>query len=102
MIAHGKKFHDIDVCLDGSTFVSCTFERCVLIFSGFLPVHLEANTISADCKWEFTGAAANTVQFMRALHSHGGGGTDLIENMFREMQKNSAAKRSSDEAIVKN
>lgn len=99
MIAHHKKFSDIRVVLDGSTFVGCTFERCVLIYSGALPTSLNNNKFS-DCSWEFDGAAQNTLGFMAALYS--GGGRELIEKTFENIRNNATGQRRAGDTIVLN
>ncbi len=82
MIAQNKTFKGRQVSLDGSAFDGCTFDKCHLVFSGYIPVSLE-NCNFNDCTWEFTGPATNTIVFMKALHA--AGATDLIENTCREI-----------------
>ena len=77
MIAQNKTFKGRQISLDGSAFDGCTFDKCNLIFSGYMPTFLENCTFN-DCTWEFTGPASNTISFMKKLHA--GGATDLIEN----------------------
>lgn len=76
MIAIGQQFKGIKITLDGGTFKDCQFENCKLVYSGLLPVTLTGNSF-AGCVWEFSGAARNTMDFMRALYV--GGGKELIE-----------------------
>lgn len=101
MIAHNKKFHDTTVVLDGSTFAGCTFDRCMLIFSGLLPVHLEGCGFN-ECKWSFSGPAANTVGFMSAVHAMGGGATQLIEQTFENIRKQATGQRRAGDTVVLN
>ncbi len=82
MIAQNKTFKGRQVSLDGSAFDGCTFDKCHLVFSGYIPVSLE-NCNFNNCKWEFSGPALNTVRFMTALHA--GGATDLIGNICRQI-----------------
>jgi hypothetical protein len=83
MLARSQDFADSKITLDGSSFYSCGFNRCTLIYAGLLPVQLD-NCRFNDCKWEFTGAASNTVGFMRAMHS--AGATALIEATFEQIR----------------
>ncbi len=76
MIAKGQTFTNTKIALDGANFDSCKFDRCVLVYSGLLPVTLQSNSF-VDCRWEFSGPAANTVGFMQALYN--GGAKELIE-----------------------
>jgi hypothetical protein len=76
MIAKGETFSNAKIALDGAYFENCKFERCILVYSGLLPVTLQNNNF-IDCRWEFSGPAANTVGFMQALHK--GGAKELIE-----------------------
>jgi hypothetical protein len=83
MIARKQTFTGATISLDGSSFSECEFNRCTLIFSGFLPVMLQSNSFS-NCKWEFAGAAQNTLAFMTALYE--GGASDLIEATFDKIR----------------
>lgn len=96
MIAHNKKFKDTTVHLDGGTFVGCTFERCTLIFSGLMPVHLEGDKFS-ECNWSLAGPAQNTVDFMRGLYAMGG--AEVIEKTFENIKK-SATPSAGDKPAV--
>jgi hypothetical protein len=82
MIANAQTFTDIQVFLDGSTFTNCTFVRCELVYSGFLPASLSGNRFDGGCRWSLTGPALNTLRFMSTLHQAGGGTQALIENVF--------------------
>jgi len=82
MIAQNKTFKGRKISLDGGTFYGCTFDKCNLVFSGYIPVFLE-NCNFNDCTWEFSGPALNTITFMKALHA--GGATDLIENTCQQI-----------------
>lgn len=97
MLAFNKKFKDTVVNLDGSTYESCTFERCVMLFSGLMPSSLKGNTFT-ECQWEFAGPAANTIAFMAALHS--GRGKDLIEKTLEEIRRGGAGRRRGDPVIL--
>ena len=66
-------FQDEPVNLNGNQFDHCTFNNCELIFNGVGSVTLTNNAFN-DCKWIFEGPAADTVAFMKALYSMGGGG----------------------------
>ena len=97
MIAHNQRYKDTRITLDGATFVGCTFENCIFVFSGLLPPLLEGNTITA-CKWEFTGPAANTVAFMSALYRSGA--HDVIEKTFENIRNMPDTKRAGDPVIL--
>ncbi len=101
MIAHGKKYHDIVVSLDGCTFVDCTFERCKLLYSGLMPCQMSGNTVT-DCEWQFVGPAANTIQFMTATYA--GLSRELIEGTFESIRRNAAGggqqRRAGDPVVL--
>lgn len=84
MIATGQTFKNLRISLDGSIFKGCTFEACVLIFSGLLPISLENNSFDTACRWELRGPARETVMFMHALYR--AGGKDLIEGIFNSIR----------------
>lgn len=99
MIAHGETFRDTMIAIDGSTFVNCTFEKCVLVYSGLLPACLDGNSFTA-CRWEFGGPAANTLNFMAALYRSGA--RDLVELTFQGIRKGAVAQARPSNAVVLN
>ena len=84
MIVKNKKFRNTFISLDGGTFEKCTFEKCKMIYSGYLPVSLIHCTYGPDLEWSFDGPAANTIAFMRGLYESGA--TQLIENTFESIR----------------
>jgi hypothetical protein len=66
------------VILDGHHFEDSTFDHCVLVFSATAPVRLE-NCRFIACQWQFEGAAALTIDFLRALDF--GGGDEVIAGL---------------------
>jgi hypothetical protein len=88
MIAHSQTFKDCTIVLDGCSFYTCTFERCVLIYTAALPVILDKNTF-AGCRWEFAGAAQETLAFMAGLYADGA--TEIIEATFDHVRGKSGS-----------
>lgn len=101
MIAQREKFRNTTVFLDGSTFVGCSFERCIFVFSALMPTHLDGCTFE-DCQWQFAGPAANTVGFMTAMYSQGGGAAKLIEGTFDNIRRNATGQRRLGDAVLLN
>jgi len=62
-----KPFRGERIALDGNEYEHCSFESCTFVFSATAPFRLAHNDISADCRFEFTGAAADTVTAMRGI-----------------------------------
>lgn len=79
MIAISKKFSNIRIILDGSTFKDCTPDRCVLVFCGTLPFVFEQNSFN-DCIWEPAGAARNVIDMLAAMYRDGG--NVMVESVF--------------------
>lgn len=79
-----KTFKNEPVNLNGNSFDHCTFNNCELIFNGVGSVGLTNSTFN-NCRWTFNGPAADTVAFMKALYSMGGGGKDLIVHTFNDI-----------------
>ena len=79
-----KPFKKETVNLNGNQFDHCTFINCELIFNGVGSVGL-TNCSFNHCRWTFQGPAADTVAFMKALYSMGGGGKDLIVQTFNDI-----------------
>lgn len=63
------------IVLDGHHFERITFDHCVLVFAATAPVQLE-DCRFVGCQWLFEGAAALTVDFLRAMGL--GGGEEVI------------------------
>lgn len=59
------------VKVDDKHFDNCTFENVLLEFAGTAPVGITNCTFTGQIAWEFTGNAAMTLSFMKAL-SEGG------------------------------
>jgi hypothetical protein len=97
MIAQNQTFNDITIYIDGSTYMGCTFQRCIMVFSGVLPVHIVGNKF-IQCKWEFAGPAANTVGFLTSLYA--GGARDLVEQIFDAVRKNATGQRRASDPII--
>jgi hypothetical protein len=75
------------VRLDNNEFIKCAFISCVLEYSGTGPVSLVECTFS-NVNWVFSGAAQNTLQFLKGVyHGMGDGGRELVENTFASIRK---------------
>ena len=67
------------VDLDNSTFEKCRFKNCVLVYAGTGPVTM-VECVFDNVKWQFKGAAANTLAFLKGMYSGmGEGGKNLVE-----------------------
>jgi hypothetical protein len=69
--------HDFDgevVATDGKHFRDCGFRNCTLLYSGS-PVIFESCRFH-DCRFEFSGAAGRTVQFLDCFRILPGQGPD--------------------------
>jgi hypothetical protein len=84
MIASGQTFTGARVVLDGCTFEGCAFRRCVLVYTGTLPVVLARNSFDAGCRWELSGPARSTLEFLG--HLYRSGGERLVENTFDQIR----------------
>jgi hypothetical protein len=69
------------VNLDGNRYADCVFKTCHMIFSAAAPVSLIRCEIN-ECTWGLTGAAALTIDFVKALHGQGWHGERLTEDAF--------------------
>ncbi len=86
MLMKNKKIRNTSISLDGGTFEHCDFDKCELIFSGYLPVAFHHCKFGPDTKWSFSGPANNTVMFMQAIYASGA--TELLENTFEQIRGN--------------
>lgn len=79
-----KAFVRKELEVDGKSFVNCSFNQCVFIYSGGNPP--EINGCSFDnCSWKFADAAARTLGFFSGMHS--GGFDKMVEATFNEVRK---------------
>lgn len=74
-----KSFIDDTVDLDGKVFVRCTFERCILRFSGTAVFSTSDCTIDSSNQLALSGAAVTTIRQFRALLTYGGILTDAAK-----------------------
>ena len=75
------------VDLDGNTYESCLFQRCIIRFSGLSPAAL-SNCQFQDCTLALGGHATLTLSYLRALyHGLGEWGKQSVENLFEEIRK---------------
>ncbi len=86
MLMKNKKIRNTTISLDGGTFEHCDFDKCEMIFSGYLPVHLTHCNFGSDVKWTLAGPGSNVIAFMRAIYTHGG--EKLLENTFEQIRGN--------------
>lgn len=90
-LAFKQKFKNSTIHLDSSTFEYCTFENCTLVYSGLMQPTLMGNDF-AECKWEFAGSAANTINFLTVFYQ--AGGQDIVEATLDNIRKGGTAQRS--------
>lgn len=72
MKAFNKKFKDTIIDIDNSEFIECTFNNCLIRYSGAGMVTMVGCNFN-ECRWEMTGASGATVQFLKSLYSDGEG-----------------------------
>jgi len=100
MIAQKQTYSNLTIHLDGSTFVGCHFVNCVLVYSATLPVHMNGCSFEGG-RFEFGGAAANTVSFMTGFYQGGGQCKALIEQTFEGIrQGQTKSRRVSDTSVT--
>ena len=81
------------IALDGNEYVGCTFKKCVFVFGGTAPVKLGKCSF-VSCTWEFVGAAAQTIAFLKGLHDQGSGGKAVVDDIFRPVPPKKAKSKS--------
>jgi hypothetical protein len=67
--------------LNGNGHIKCVFYEFHMIFSADAPVSLVRRKMTR-CAWGISGAAALTVDFVKALHGKGWHGRRMIEETF--------------------
>lgn len=78
-------FEHTIVHIDNSSFAECEFKNCTMVFAGSPAVNF-TNCKFIDVKWQFTGAAANTITFLKVLgQSMGKSGNDIVKKLFSDI-----------------
>jgi hypothetical protein len=77
---------DETVQLDGHEFIRCKFVRCVLVYSGGRPPKITGCSFDAATRFQFSGAAGDTIGFMIGMYH--GGFKALIEKTFDSIRNN--------------
>jgi hypothetical protein len=80
----GRTFADQEVRLDGREFINCMFRNCLLIYGGGLPFFIGGNEVR-ECRFEFVGAAQNTLNVLRVLHHSGMG--EIVDVVLESIRK---------------
>lgn len=83
MLVKGKVFREQRLRMDGKTFDDCTFDRCMMVYSGMKPSQLIGGTIDS-CSWDFDGPALNVFRFLVMVEQNGGAG--LVDDIFRKVR----------------
>lgn len=71
------EFNGGKVPIDGATFLGCRFKDAVLVYSATAPAVFDHCSFEG-ARWQFDGAAANMVDFMRTMYE--GPFRPVIEN----------------------
>jgi hypothetical protein len=58
----------------------------MMVYSGLIVCHVDKCKF-VDCKWEFTGPAANTLNFMIAIYKIGDDAAQMITQVFETIKK---------------
>jgi len=85
---HNKVFDGERVQLSGNVFHNCTFRGCELIFDGGRsPTFFDNEFI--DSTFVFTEAAAKTLYFLSNIYHAGDGGSEIVDEMLRQVRDGS-------------
>lgn len=71
------------VHLDYHSFYKCSFQGCVLVFSGNGSVGLEGCSFDAQTRWVFEGPAMATIEVLRAIRTQGPGGAQVVQEVIQ-------------------
>jgi len=81
----GTKFSGSEILLDGNEYDGCQFESCVITYSASKPFGFSNNRIASNCRFYFTGAAADTLATMKVIYSMGPWGQNIIASTFKDI-----------------
>ena len=62
----GRSYTGVGVSLDNTSFEQCKFKNCTLFYSGG-PAQIAPGNYFENCRWQFQGAAAITMQVIQQL-----------------------------------
>lgn len=82
---NGKPFSNQEIRLDGCEYTDCTFQSCLLVYSGKRKFRLMGNIVSADCRFEFRGKAAEAVETLSELYALGDWGKQSVREALRRI-----------------
>jgi hypothetical protein len=85
---------DPAVRICGKMFRDCKFEGTTLIFDGSAPATF-ASCDTPQFRFQFEGAALNTIEFLRALHGGGPGARQFVESVIATISNEPSSKKSS-------
>jgi hypothetical protein len=80
-----KEFKNAEVLLDGHHYERCRFDSCTFVYAATRRFVLANNHIVGDTRFEFTGAAADTLATLKAIYGMGKFGRDMILKTFGEI-----------------
>jgi hypothetical protein len=81
----GKPFCKQDIRLDGYQYSDCTFQACRFVYSTKGKFVLVGNSVSADCRFEFRGKAAEMIEALSDLYALGDWGKQCVTAAFQQI-----------------
>jgi len=84
----GGEMSNTRVILDDNLYDGVKFTNCTMVYSGSGGDMGIQNCTLNNCRWEFTGAAGQTISFLRGLASGmGPSGKELVRNLMNDILK---------------
>lgn len=78
-------FSGAAIALDDHEYEGCTFISCTFTYAGTGRFRLAHNTISPDCRFAFSGAAANAIDALQAIFRMGDWGRAHVLATFQQI-----------------
>jgi hypothetical protein len=95
----GRRFAAARIEMDGFEYINCTFENCIVVFAGHMPVGMIGCTMN-DCQFVFEEAAAATILFLGALyHEFGPNGRQVFEETINSIRQRAPVHGAPPEAM---
>ncbi len=82
----GDSYKDATIEVDGHKYTKCTFQNCVLVYSGGEPPNFNGCTLD-KIQVVFRGPAKNTVALLQAMSRPSSGFQQLIARTFSSLGK---------------
>ncbi|WP_339876802.1 hypothetical protein [uncultured Algoriphagus sp.] len=81
-----QTFREVEVVLDYGKYQNCKFYDCIMTYYASGPISITGCQF-LGCKWNFSGSASLTLDFLMNIYTQEGSGRELVESTFENIRK---------------